>query len=75
VPKDPQYFPEPLKMTGDITDLQSVTVGDKTTITLKIKKFSNEEPLKGIIAFTSNAGLKTGVIMTVQPACPSKPPK
>jgi len=63
-PGDVQFIPGPLN-NGDIENIKTVTTGDATKITFVIKSFKGDEPVTGLVVFTSAAGAKRGVEVSI----------
>jgi DsbC/DsbD-like thiol-disulfide interchange protein len=66
-PTDAQFIPGPLK-NGDIENIKSVTTGDSTKITFAIKSFKGDEPVTGLVVFTTSAGVKRGLEISIAPS-------
>jgi thiol:disulfide interchange protein DsbD len=64
VPSDLQYFPGPLK-TGDVSNVKLTTTGDSTKMTFDVKSFKGDEPVTGLLTFTSAAGTKVGIEISI----------
>jgi DsbC/DsbD-like thiol-disulfide interchange protein len=71
VPSDLQYFPGALA-TGDISNVKLTTAGDSTKITFDLKSFKGDEPVTGLLTFTSATGTKTGVEISITVPSPKK---
>jgi DsbC/DsbD-like thiol-disulfide interchange protein len=69
VPSDVQFIPGPLK-SGDIEDVKVVTSDASTKVSFKIKNHSRaadgSDPITGLLTFTSAAGVKTGVEISMR---------
>ncbi len=63
-PADVQFVPAPLKR-GDIANIKSVTTGDSTKITFGITSYMDDEPISGLIVFTSASGVRTGLELSL----------
>ena len=70
VPTDAQYIPGPLK-NGDVSDIKVETTGDSTKITFGLKNFKGDEPVTGLVVFTSSTGAKRGVEVSIPPSAAS----
>ncbi len=63
-PADLLFLPGPLE-SGDVRDVTLNTSGGLTKLTFTIKRFKGDEPVTGLLTFTSAAGVKTGVDVSI----------
>jgi len=63
-PGDAQYIPGTLK-NGDIASIKTVTAGNATKITFSLTGYKDDEPVTGLLVFTSAAGVKTGLEISI----------
>jgi DsbC/DsbD-like thiol-disulfide interchange protein len=75
LPSDVQFIPAPLK-SGDVANIKAVTTGNSTKITFGLTNYKDNEPVEGLVLFTSAAGVKTGVEISIPYGAggPSSPP-
>jgi len=63
-PGDAQFIPAALT-TGEVQNIQLTTTGDTTKITFTVKRMKGDEPVTGLLTFTSASGTKTGVQISI----------
>jgi DsbC/DsbD-like thiol-disulfide interchange protein len=63
-PSDLQYFPGPLQ-TGDVSNVKLNNTGDATRLTFDLKSFKADEPVTGLLTFTSATGAKVGLEISI----------
>jgi DsbC/DsbD-like thiol-disulfide interchange protein len=63
-PSDVQFIPGALK-NGDITNIKVAAAGDSSKISFNLANYTNDEPITGLLVFTSAAGVKTGVEISI----------
>jgi len=71
IPSDLQFFPGALK-TGDVSNVQLSNTGDSTKLRFDLKSFKGDEPVTGLLTFTSAAGNKVGIEIAIPAGSPKK---
>jgi len=63
-PTDVQFIPGVLK-NGDINNIKAASAGASSKIRFNIANYKDDEPITGLLVFTSAAGVKTGVEISI----------